>query len=130
MGPSASTLCIFLLLTGCLANQSHVGNKVAGDQSVGGIHLFELHAPGGGIGLGIKVLLIGAIVVAILYWYMRRQTIRAIRRTAVTAAPALGTELAEVVAHRAAPRATCGSYCRRAHDDDEAIPRSHGVRLP
>ena len=47
-------LILNLLALSLAATQDHVGNKVSGDQTVGGIHLFEVHAPGGGIGLGVK----------------------------------------------------------------------------
>lgn len=110
------------------AGQSHVGNKVQGDQTVGGIHLFELHAPGGGIGLGIKVLLIGGLILAVLYWYMRRQTVKAIKRSAI---PAIGTELAEVVAHRPQRAIACDRYCRRHNDDVPYEPTATtSARLP
>ena len=125
----------YLLVHSCFGGQTHVGNKVQGDQTVGGVHLFELHAPGGGIGLGIKVLLIGGLILALLYWYMRRPTIRAIRRTAASAAPAIGTELANVVAQQPQQRSVCNHYCQRRHDDEEPIPSTSryapaSVRLP
>ena len=48
-------------------------NHLDGDQTVGGIHFFELHAPNGGTGLGFKVLLIAAIALFIIYWFIKRR---------------------------------------------------------
>ena len=77
-------LAIFLIfnLIACNAlTQNHVGNKAAGDMTIGGIHLFEFHAPGGGIGLGLKLLLVAAVALAILYWWMRRRAKKMVKRT-------------------------------------------------
>ena len=116
---------LYLIFASVSANQNHVGNKVGGDQTVGGIHLFELHAPGGGIGLGIKIMLIGGLVLALLYWYMRRQTIRAIRRTAYPYPATEMSEIATTVAPALRGRPACGPACRR-HEEEA----TSSVRLP
>lgn len=68
-------LCILLLLCQCFGRNTQVGvnNKVEGDQSVGGVHLFELHSPHGGTGLGIKILIVGLIVGGLIYWFVNRK---------------------------------------------------------
>ena len=38
------------------SNQVGVNNKVDGDQTVGGMHLFEMHTPEGGMGLGLSLI--------------------------------------------------------------------------
>ena len=62
-------------------NNAQVDATVSGDQTVGGIHLFELHAPGGGVGLGIKIMLILAIAAAVGYWWLKRRAKKALQRT-------------------------------------------------
>ena len=51
-------------------------SSVEGDQTVGGIHLFEIHSPSGGMGLGIKFLLVLAVVAFAIYWCLRRKAKR------------------------------------------------------
>ena len=50
-------------------------NNVKGDQSYGGIHLFEWHGEHGGIGLGWKILLALLILLAIGYWWTKKKAI-------------------------------------------------------
>ena len=44
-----------------------------GDQSIGGVHIFEFHAPGGGMGIGIKLLIVAIIAVAVGYWCLKEK---------------------------------------------------------
>ena len=44
-----------------------------GDQSIGGVHLFEFHAPGGGMGIGLKTMLFAVIAAAVLYWCLKEK---------------------------------------------------------
>ena len=55
------------------ATQVGVNNKVDGDQTVGGVHLFELHSPNGGMGIGVKVLVAAIIVGIIFYWCVTKR---------------------------------------------------------
>ena len=50
-----------------------VNNTVQGDQSYGGIHLFEWHGQHGGIGLGWKILFVLVLVLLLAYWWMKRK---------------------------------------------------------
>ena len=72
----------FFLLCGYLvdANKNvQVGNNhLNGDQNVGGIHFFEFHAPHGGMGLGLKIVLFGGIAILVTYWCIKRQTQQAL----------------------------------------------------
>ena len=78
---SRAVLCLLTVFAVVhAATQVGVNNRVDGDQTVGGVHLFELHTPQGGIGLGFKIILILIIVGAVIYWYIRRRTQMAIRR--------------------------------------------------
>lgn len=67
---------VFLLCANlCCARNTQVGvnNKVEGDQSVGGVHLFELHTPTGGMGVGVKIVIISLIIGAIFYWCINKK---------------------------------------------------------
>ena len=99
---------VFLLLAAqCHTRNTQVGvnNKVEGDQTVGGVHLFEVHTPEGGMGFGIKVMIFVFIVGVILYWFIR-QRVKKCRRALVPYSSAAGnvsnltqlamTELAQV----------------------------------
>ena len=44
-----------------------------GDQAIGGVHVFEFHAPGGGMGIGIKLLVLTVIAIAICYWCLKEK---------------------------------------------------------
>ena len=44
-----------------------------GDQSIGGVHLFEFHSPGGGMGIGLKTMLFAIIAAAVLYWCLKEK---------------------------------------------------------
>ena len=44
-----------------------------GDQTIGGVHLFEFHSPGGGMGIGIKVLVFLIIAAAVIYWCLKEK---------------------------------------------------------
>ena len=44
-----------------------------GDQSIEGVHIFEFHAPGGGMGIGIKLLIVAIIAVAVGYWCLKEK---------------------------------------------------------
>ena len=50
---------------------SAANENVSGDKTVGGLHFFEVHAPNGGTGLGIKLLLALALVILAVYCYYR-----------------------------------------------------------
>ena len=63
---------------------SHTGVK--GDQTVGGIHLFEIHSPSGGMGLGLKLLIMLAVALGIAYWCLRQKTKKVARTAALSSA--------------------------------------------
>ena len=127
-----STIASIVLSAAALASaastQVGVNNKVDGDQTVGGVHLFELHSPQGGIGLGFKILFLLAIVAVIIYWYIRRRTRQTLLRhpalrqaAAYAAAPAF--ELAQV---HPQPPVVCPAPGAHHVDKDS----SSGFRLP
>ena len=60
---------------------NQVDAEVQGDQTVGGIHLFEVHTPGGGMGIGIKVMLVCVVLAIVGYWWLRRRAKKALQRT-------------------------------------------------
>ena len=69
------------LLAACFAQntrtntlETDVTNNVKGDQSYGGVHLFEIHGEHGGIGMGWKVIFIVARVCLVAYWWAKRKT--------------------------------------------------------
>jgi len=64
-----------LCLASTLARNAQVGvnNKVEGDQTVGGVHLFELHSPSGGMGIGVKLIFASLIIGALFYWCINRK---------------------------------------------------------
>ena len=66
-------LCSHLTLATARNNQVGVNNKIEGDQSVGGVHLFELHTPSGGTGYGVKLVVIGLIIGIIFYWCISKR---------------------------------------------------------
>ena len=59
---------------------SHTG--VRGDQTVGGVHLFEIHSPSGGMGLSLKMLILLAVALGIAYWCLLQRA----KKMAMTAA--------------------------------------------
>ena len=63
-------LC-FMLFT-YIDAKSQVQSSVKGDETVGGVHLFEIHSQSGGIGMGIKILVVGLIVLAVMWWCCRK----------------------------------------------------------
>ena len=69
-------------------------NHLNGDQTVGGLHFFEFHAPNGGTGIGFKIIAAGLFVCALLYWCIKRKTKSALRRYGL--APATNTALQQL----------------------------------
>lgn len=65
----------FVLILSASANKNtQVGNNhLNGDQNVGGIHFFEFHAPNGGSGLGVKILIVAVIAIAVAYWCIKQR---------------------------------------------------------
>ena len=55
------------------SNVKTVNDVKRGDQAVGGVHIFEFHAKGGGMGMGLKVLIFGVIAVFIAYWCLKEK---------------------------------------------------------
>ena len=66
--PFIYILCIFISVDA----KSQVQSSVEGDQTVGGVHLFEVHTSSGGIGIGIKILVVVIIMALILWWCCRK----------------------------------------------------------
>ena len=55
-------------------DKSKQNNNVhRGDQTLGGVHIFEFHAPGGGMGIGIKILVLAVIAIAVGYWCLKEK---------------------------------------------------------
>ena len=73
---------VFLLALLCtspvLAN-----NKVNGDQTVGGIHFFEVHSTSGGMGLGIKILLALLVAGLLAYYCIRRRAKKFMKKSLI-----------------------------------------------
>ena len=61
-------LCLFASANA----KSQVQSSVEGDQTVGGVHLFEVHTSAGGIGIGIKILIAAVVSVMILWWCCKK----------------------------------------------------------
>ena len=56
-------------------------NTVKGDQTVGGIHFFEVHSTSGGMGLGVKILIALCIAVCLAYYCIRNRAKKYLRKT-------------------------------------------------
>ena len=79
--------CILALLVNRVGGGNSVSHTgVKGDQTVGGIHLFEIHSPSGGMGLGLKLLILLAVALAVAYWCLRQKTKKVARTAAITSA--------------------------------------------
>ena len=77
--------CILALLVNRVGGGNSVSHTgVKGDQTVGGIHLFEIHSPSGGMGLGLKLLILLAVALAVAYWCLRQKTKKVARTAAIT----------------------------------------------
>ena len=131
----AKMLLPFSMLVACAkAKQTQVESTVEGDQTVGGIHLFEVHAPGGGIGIGIKVLIVLAIIGGLVYWYIRRKANK-LRRQLNLVNPIIGAAATathtypQPSLHRPQAPPQCPCHNREPEDFFERPERS-GTRLP
>ena len=69
-------LAFLLLVTLSTANN----NANGGDQSVGGIHLFEFHGKHGGTGLGIKVIIVLILILIAVYIIIRYRTRKYVKK--------------------------------------------------
>ena len=67
---SALLLYILILLFTFYPFPSSADN-VSGDKSVGGLHFFEVHSTNGGTGLGIKLLIVLALLGLAVYCYKK-----------------------------------------------------------
>ena len=67
-------IILYALFISASANtNTQVGvNHLNGDESVGGLHFFEFHAPNGGTGIGFKIITAGILICALLYWCVKR----------------------------------------------------------
>ena len=99
-----SRLILFYLLAVVHAKQVNLESSVHGDQTVGGIHLFEIHSPSGGMGAGIKVLIAVVLIAAFLYWYIRRKLKKSVRNTLI---PTLSHRIAEAAPLALPPPSHC-----------------------
>ena len=88
----AFCFCIFIGVTANKNTQVGV-DHLSGDQNVGGIHFFEVHAPNGGSGLGFKLMVVAILVLIILYWCVRRKYKSTVRRYAGVSAIATAAGL-------------------------------------
>lgn len=59
-------VCYLFTLPPSAANEN-----VQGDKTVGGLHFFEVHAPNGGTGVGIKILIALAIIALAVFCYYK-----------------------------------------------------------
>jgi len=59
-------------------NQKTTNNQdtIAGDQSYGGVHLFEFHGQHGGMGLGFKLIFTAVLIFAVVYWCLKDRICR------------------------------------------------------
>ena len=58
-------------------------NKVNGDQTVGGIHFFEVHSTSGGMGVGIKIIIALFVAGLVAYFCIRQKAKKFMRRSLV-----------------------------------------------
>ena len=82
-------LVLFLTISQVGGGNSVSHNGVKGDQTVGGIHLFEIHSLSGGMGLGLKLLIMLAVALDIACWCLRQRTKKVARMTALSTAKGL-----------------------------------------
>lgn len=95
-------------------SQVGVNNDVEGDQTVGGVHLFELHTPEGGVGMGIKILIVMAVVLLVLYWCCLKK-VQSCKETILPyAEAAIAAPAALQQPHLQQPQLQC-----RCHQEDE-----------
>ena len=80
-----SAYIILTLLMSVMGN-IEVHSGVKGDQMVGGVHLFKIHSPLGEMDLGLKLLLLFAAVLAIVYWCLQQRTKKLARSSILSAA--------------------------------------------
>ena len=87
------------------ATNEHVG--IHGDQTIGGVHLFEVHSPSGGMGLGLKLLLLLVVILLAGYWCLRQRTKR-LAQSAIMANAIAGNPLGQcmIPIHQLAPLQT------------------------
>ena len=73
-----STVALFFLFLATLSTANNNAN--GGDQSVGGIHLFEFHGKHGGTGLGIKVIIVLVLILIAVYIIIRYRTRKYVKK--------------------------------------------------
>lgn len=71
-----AVLVLLLLTPNVSAN-----NKVNGDQTVGGIHFFEVHSTSGGMGIGIKIIIALFIAALVAYFCIRQKAKRFLKKS-------------------------------------------------
>ena len=76
-----SNALYFAICFALLATPVHANNNVRGDQTVGGVHFFEVHSTSGGMGLGIKILLVLLIGGALAYYCIRNRAKKYLKKT-------------------------------------------------
>ena len=74
-----STVALAFLLLATLSTANN-NNANGGDQSVGGIHLFEFHGKHGGTGLGIKVIVVLILILIAVYIIIRYRTRKYVKK--------------------------------------------------
>ena len=87
-------MCILSILVARVGGGNSVSHtSVKGDQTVGGIHLFEIHSPSGGMDLGLKLLILLSVALGVAYWCLHQKT-KKVARTAVLTSAAGVTQYA------------------------------------
>ena len=104
-------------------------NNVKGDQSYGGIHLFEWHGEHGGIRLGWKILLALLIILAIGYWWTKKKANKCfgLLPTLLNTQPAAPTP---APAPAPAPAPHINGYPLMLYQPPVPAPRYHQHRRP
>ena len=117
-----SLTCVSMCTLILGATNEHVG--IHGDQTVGGVHLFEVHSPSGGMGLRLKLLLLLAVVLLAGYWCLRQRA-KKVAQTTLMANAMAGNPLGhcmipmqQMAALQAPPSSSC-SHSRRVGAMDE-----------
>ena len=58
-------------------SEKTINDVKRGDQALDGVHTFEFHAKGGGIGVGLKVMVFGVIAIFVMYWCLKEKCLTA-----------------------------------------------------
>ena len=67
-----ASLCLYaIFLVYIFAPKTVTADNVGGDKTIGGLHFFEVHAPNGGTGIGVKILFFLIILGLVIFCYYK-----------------------------------------------------------